>query len=133
VIASWAREYVGIPFADLGRTRADGLDCWGLVRLVLRERTGVELPSLTCEYASTRDERVLSAVVLRQRPLVNAESVDEPAIGDIVLLRLRGLLSHVGVYVGGGCMLHTRRRTGAVVEDLRSPLWARRVEGYYRA
>lgn len=29
----WWNEYVGLPFADKGRTR-EGCDCWGLVRLV---------------------------------------------------------------------------------------------------
>jgi cell wall-associated NlpC family hydrolase len=49
-----------------------------------------------------------------------------------VLLRIHNLLCHVGVYVGDGCMLHVRRGANTVVEDLTSPRWAPRVEGYYR-
>ena len=40
---NWADSYLAIPFRENGRTRA-GLDCWGLYRLILLERCGIELP-----------------------------------------------------------------------------------------
>jgi cell wall-associated NlpC family hydrolase len=131
VIAAWAEEYVGLPFADHGRDR-EGLDCWGLVRLALREQLGIELPSFDVGYEKSTDSGDVARLVDEGRPLIGAARVSDPRPGDIVLLMIRGLPCHVGVYVGGGCMLHARRRTAAVVEDLRSPMWSRRVEGYYR-
>jgi cell wall-associated NlpC family hydrolase len=44
MIPNWAAQYVGLPFRDKGRART-GLDCYGLVVLVLREQFGVEVPS----------------------------------------------------------------------------------------
>jgi cell wall-associated NlpC family hydrolase len=39
----WLEKYQQIPFLDEGRT-FEGCDCWGLVRLVIAEETGVTLP-----------------------------------------------------------------------------------------
>lgn len=132
MIAEWAARYVGLPFINHGRDR-EGLDCWGLVCLVLHECFGVTLPSLADKYERASDSVVVEQIVDVQRPLIDAERVEYPLPGDIVLLSLRGLVCHVGVYVGDHCMLNVRRGTETVVEDLSAPKWARRVEGYYRA
>lgn len=131
MIAEWARDYIGIPFADRGRDR-NGLDCWGLVRLVLAEQFGKELPSLADNYDSANDDVCVSKLVNTQRPILKAQRISNPKPGDPVLLKIRGLLCHVGVYVGDGCMLHIRKGTATVVDRLDSICWKRRVEGFYR-
>lgn len=49
-----AGTYVGIPYAD-HRSDRSGCDCWGLVRLVYRERAGVVLPAYAGDYGDEAD------------------------------------------------------------------------------
>ena len=39
----WANKYVGLPWAWKGRT-SEGVDCYGLLRLVYRDERGIALP-----------------------------------------------------------------------------------------
>lgn len=41
----WTTRYVGLPYRAGGRER-DGLDCWGLIRLIYREEKGILLPEI---------------------------------------------------------------------------------------
>ena len=41
----WSVKYLGIPYVN-GACGFDGSDCWGLVRLVLREETCIVLPEV---------------------------------------------------------------------------------------
>src|SRR5262245_60853565 len=44
VSVNWQQKYVGLPFKDFGRDFG-GVDCWGLVRLVLARECGVAVPT----------------------------------------------------------------------------------------
>ena len=150
----WAARYTGIPFLERGRDRA-GCDCWGLVRLVLGERFGVDVPSYAGDYKSVADRRRLAALVetarqerwqevsgirkqrsgIRSRqacPLIPDPSRLLPEPGDVLLLRLRGLPIHVGLFVVPGWMLHTQKATNSVLDRFDGLAWRNQVLGVYR-
>jgi cell wall-associated NlpC family hydrolase len=120
-----ATDLIGVPFVDGGRG-PDGYDCWGLVCEVFR-REGIELRDykLSC-YDST------GAFLLFQEALSSWTRYDPPEVPAVVAIKLNfPAVNHVGVYIGNGKFLHTRDKTGVVIERLDAPQWRHRVEGFY--
>lgn len=125
-------DYIGIPFLTHGRTR-EGLDCWGLVRLVYHERFGIDLPSLAEGYAdATLDRSGVCSLVEAERPAWILVTPGEEQPGDVVLLRLRGLPVHVGVVTRPGWMLHVTAGVETTEERFDDGLWKLRVAGVFR-
>lgn len=125
-----ARPYIGLPWADGGRG-PQAYDCYGLIRLVYRQEYGIELPSLTEAYASALERREVAALLGEDRPLW-AETVGEPAEGDVVVLRVNGEPAHLGLVVEPGQMLHVRRKAAACLERYDGLRWRNCVEGFLR-
>lgn len=131
-VPAWVRHYIGLPFQDLGRDR-HGVDCWGLVRLVARERFGIEMPLWDGGYpgCDIRDMRAMATHVASALPLFAPVMV--PADGDVVLVRVANLPVHVGLVVAPGWMLHAAFGRDCVVETIVTqtrPETA--IEGFYR-
>ena len=133
--ANWASSYVGLPFLDGGRDR-QGLDCWGLVRLVYAERLGIRLP----DFAEVRaaDARAVARTVADQiesgfwLPVIRGAEREF----DVVVMRghegRSGLTRHVGVVAAFDTVLHVEQHTDAVCPRLTSPSVKFRITGIYR-
>lgn len=127
--ATWVNPYIGIPFVDHGRDRA-GLDCWGLVKLVLEREFGcLGLPDFTTQYRHVRD-RALHEVFADE--IEHWQRVARPEPGDVAVLRFSGRPMHVGLMLGDNVMLTIDRGTLSCVERLDSLRWTGKLEGYYR-
>ncbi len=124
---------IRVQFMDKGRDW-DAWDCWGMCRVFYRDVKGVALPSYAESYQdaghSVESRKVLSALFAAN--MGAWRRVDAPEPGDVVSLNIGGRPIHVGLALGGGLMLHTERRINTVIERLDSPMWARRIEGFYR-
>ncbi len=129
LIPTWPEAYVGLPYADKGRDR-DGVDCWGLVRLVYAELLGLELPSHADGYVSAEEladvTRAIRGHMRPWAPVARARTLD------VVLLRLVGQPAHVGVIAGRGLMMHVHAGIDVALERIDTLLWRRRIVGYYR-
>ncbi len=130
-IPIWVGHYIGLPFKEHGRDRM-GVDCWGLVRLVMAEQFSIVLPSYSTYYDSTTREDQLAPLIAEERrhwiPIEHGEEV----FGDVVVLRMRGQPIHVGLVIEKGRMLHAEVGIGSVLDSYASARWALRVTGFYR-
>lgn len=129
----WANAYVGIPYADHGRTR-EGCDCWGLVRMVYADRLAVDLPSLAGGYSAANNRGSVARLIADERTDTGWHEIEpgreQPL--DLVLLRIGGEPCHVGVVVEPGMMLHLLKGTNAAVERYTRPMWNRRIDSLWR-
>lgn len=130
-------RFVGLPFADHGRD-ASGSDCWGGVRLVLRELCGLVLPDYGKGYRHTGDCDGIG-VAIRDGLVADFDRVERPQPFDLVIFNLAGKPWHVGVVADRTQFLHwpqpdKRSGTGGTsrMERFTDRMWRNRVEGYYR-
>lgn len=121
-------KYIGAEFEDRGRGPA--YDCWGLVKVALAEQFGIQIPDLSAEYESATDHRAIPGIVERERS--SWKRVEDPTEGDVILLLIKRRHFHVGLCIGGGQMLHIFKGINACRERYGSPLWAPRIQDFYR-
>ncbi len=108
-LVSEANRWLGTPYNYGGETRA-GTDCSGLVMSVYRDVTGVKIPRTTREQV-----RYCTNVARNNiRP------------GDLVFFASDKEVSHVGLYVGNGAMIHASSSRGVVVSDIDNGYWGDR-------
>ncbi len=121
-------QYIGLPFVDHGRDRS-GVDCWGLVRLVLMEQFDITLGDYV--YRDTFDQQAIPAAFAAGA--IDWRRVEHGQAGDVALLRVGGRPMHCGLVIEEGLMLHVESGLkGAFIEDYTGPKWRNRIEGIYR-
>jgi hypothetical protein len=125
---SWWNEYIGLPYAEQGRSR-DGLDCWGLVRLAYAQEFGIQLPSLVGDYNPASSDSMADLLALQREGWVR---VAVPQSGDVVVCRIEGSEHHVGIITRPGFFLHVREGQASVIERTDALAWKRRITGYWR-
>lgn len=127
----WIEKYVGIPFQDGGRGW-HGLDCWGLVRLVLKTECGIEVPSYG-EISATE----LSAIAKEVSGEIKKEPwhpVNQPEMFDVAVMHRHVAPVHVGIIVAldPARMLHIEKATHSVFVEVSHPSVKFRSIIYFR-
>jgi len=121
-------KYIGLKYKEKGRD-FDGLDCWGLVRLFYKNEYKIDLPSFSSEYEQTDVQRIQDLIAQYKE---GWESIEKPVEGSIVLFRVLGTESHVGVALNEEQFLHVRENQDSAIENLSSPFWKKRIVGYFK-
>lgn len=124
-----ANDYVGIPYVPRGLTR-EGVDCWGLVRLVYRDLYGITLPAGPDQYDPGDGPAV--AAIFSGPPRDDWRLAEVPEEGDVALFQVMGWPSHIGVICAPGAMLHAREGHAVCVERIDTGRWKHRLVGVYR-
>ncbi len=131
MIGTWCNNFINIPFKDCGRTR-DGADCWGLARIIYKEKLGIELPELL-GYADTNERKTIAGLYEIEHQDWQEIPLGEEKEFDIIIFRTMGLPTHVGVAIGDGFMIHSERSIGTCISNYRKELmWKKRIVGAYR-
>lgn len=115
-IVDTAKLYLGTPYV-WGGTTPSGFDCSGFTQYVLKQH-GITIPRTT-----TEQYKVGTYV---------AKSDLQP--GDLVFLQntYRAGISHVGIYIGNGKMIHASSSKGVVISDLSSSYYMKHYYGARR-
>lgn len=125
----WHNKYVGIPYKDNGRD-PDGVDCWGLARYVYNKEFNISLPSFSFNYDGGDRERIQELIAQYREGW--EEITQDYKSGDLVLFRMMGYESHVGIITEYPYFLHAREKADSSVERLDNTQWKNRVIGVFR-
>jgi hypothetical protein len=128
---TWVEKYVGIPFVDGGRSR-EGVDCWGLVRLVYETECGILLP--TYGEISAEDLSKVAHEVATESNHEPWHPVTKPQLFDVAVMHRRTAPIHVGVVAALSPvrLLHVERATLTVFLEITHPTIKFRHAIYYR-
>lgn len=128
----WAEVYIGIPYKLGGRTILEGLDCWGLFRLVQRNHYRREIPE--CELAKEGYNTIIAEV--RGHPEMRRwRNIGVGLDGCAVMLHYGADPVHLGTFIdseGVKGILHTVKSVGVIFQgsaQLRNSGW--KVQGFY--
>ena len=124
----WSNNYIGIPFKYKGRTE-EGLDCWGLARLIYKNEYNITLPSFSSEYEDNDVNRIEELIAQYKE---GWESVDSPSEGTAVLFKIMGCDSHIGIAISPTHFIHAREGYDSAIEAFDSPYWKRRIVGHFK-
>ena len=129
----WCAQYTGLPFLEGGRERT-GLDCYGLLRLVINERFGGNIPEYEgIAYRGGDDADFLATLMDERIRLWTPVRIGDERPGDGILLRVMGRPIHVGIVIAQGLMLHIEKDCDSLIERYSTgSRWERRILGFYR-
>jgi cell wall-associated NlpC family hydrolase len=120
-VASFAVQFVGYRYRWGGASPKSGFDCSGLTSYVYAQH-GVSLPRTAASQYSGGGARI--------------GSIDSLAPGDLVFFANTGGrrgISHVGIYIGGGRIVHAMTpRYGVQVSSLYERYWSSKFVGGVR-
>ena len=115
---AFSSKLVGVPYSEA--------DCWKLCIRFYELIFHAELNHYFDQRPESREER---------RNLIYANvgdfvEVKDPSFGDLILINIRGIESHIGIVLDSETFLHTKEATGSIVDRIER--YKGMISGYYR-
>ena len=121
-------DIMKVKYKKNGRQPSKGLDCYGLAK-VMYKRRGIDLPEFG---TNTENYRNINNLVIGARNHFVKLSFPEPHC-IVTLMIHRPFVDHIGVMLEDNVhFIHIARNIGVNINSTTDPLWADRIEGYYR-
>jgi cell wall-associated NlpC family hydrolase len=126
-------EYLSLPYKISGRERDDGVDCWGLIRLMLSEQRGIELPSYDLHGVDIRNHSGSMIPLIAIEAAEQGWQLVEPPFKrwDLVFFRI-GTELHIGLMLDGTHFIGAMPKVGVAIQSLSRQVWAGTRIGAYR-
>lgn len=126
------KDYIGLPYKSHGRS-LDGLDCFGILQLFYKDQFGIDVDGAGFTYARADISEQVERDVRHEESKEFWTIVEgDPKFADIVLFRVRGFVSHVGIVLEDNNFLHSFPGRDSVIESLDAISWKKRIAGYRR-
>lgn len=127
----WCNDYIKIPFADHGRSR-EGCDCWGLARLIYKDKFNVDLPELL-EYKDIKDGCNIAKLYEEEHKNWEEIKIGDEKPYDLLVFKIYGFPTHIAVVIQKGLMIHCEKGCGTHISEYnREKQWSQRLKGIYR-
>ena len=115
-------------YASLVGTPYEKAHCWDIVKSFYQIEFGIELNHQAINPPQQRKD--IEHLIWSHKHEYIEVTGSELQFGDILLIRIRAIESHIGVYVGEGKILHSLDGVGCVVDLMTR--WHHNVSGVYR-
>lgn len=112
-------KYIGLPY--------ERVDCWDLAKMFYRDNYSIDL-SQVFDGVGPEDSQEREILIKSKKGVFDV--VGKPLIGDLVVIKLNGFESHVGIYAGLNRVLHSLKGVGVICDNLNR--YKHLVSGYYR-
>lgn len=113
-ILEYAKSFAGVPYRYGGQS-PQGFDCSGFIQYVFKN-FGLAMPRIAADqYYAGRE--------------IDA---DEALPGDIVAFKTGKVISHTGIYLGGGKFISATSSSGIDTALVKGPYWGERLFGFSR-
>ena len=118
----WSEQYLNIPWLWRGETR-DGIDCLGLIKLVLSEQKKLIIP----EYSPNDIDSKYSMVERAIKYGTLIKNIKDLREFNVVFFTIHNEVNHMGIMVNKfGKFLHQLENKTSRTSDVNNEYWNRR-------